>query len=249
MGIKERRTKILLAFGLLGGIQLNFVTIDDSFLTLFDLSLNQKTKATLSSLERKALIKPNTDRTAFQLTQEGFDELSREFPYFRYFRTNWDGVWRVLSYEIPEKKRDLRDRLRREVASWGLGPWHRSFWLTPHPIVPHLKQLVSGKEEQQYVQAFESSHVFGDREVLIEKVWGKVALAERYKNLFKVWHQVLSESIDAETKLSKVLSSFVDVVRRDPGLPKELLGQNWIGYEALELFTEIKGILLSQVKK
>ncbi len=249
MGIKERRTKILLAFGLLGGNALDFVTIDSIFLELFELSLNQKTKSTLASLERKAYIKPNSDRTAFQLTQEGFDELSQEFPYFRFFRSKWDGVWRVLSYEIPEKKRELRDRLRREVASWGLGPWHRSFWLTPHPVVPHLKQLVSGKEEQQYVQAFESSHVFGDRTVLIEKVWGKVALSERYKKLFKTWHEALSEAIEAEKKLSKVLRAFVEVLRKDPGLPRELLGDDWIGYEALELFTEIKGILLSQVKK
>lgn len=249
MGIKERRTKILLAFGLLGGVTLDFVTIDSVFLNLFDLSLNQKTQATLASLERKAFIKPNQERTAFQLTDEGFFELSREFPYFRFFRAKWDGVWRVLSYEIPEAKRELRDRLRREVASWGLGPWHRSFWLTPHPIVPHLKQLVSGKEEQQYVQAFESSHVFGNREVLIEKVWGKLGLAERYKKLFKIWHEALSENLEPIQKLSKVLSSFVEVIRNDPGLPRELLGEEWIGYEALELFTEIKGILISQVKK
>ena len=37
--------------------------------------------------------------------------------------------WRIISYEIPEAKRELRDRLRREMQGWGLGPWHRSFGL------------------------------------------------------------------------------------------------------------------------
>ena len=173
-------------------------------------------------------------------------EVGKEFPYFRFFTQEWDGVWRILSYEIPEKKRELRDRLRREVASWGLGPWHRSFWLTPHPIISDLKTLVSGKEEQQFIQAFESSHVFGDREVLIEKVWGKTKLHELYKGLFKQWHDILSKDIAKMDKFTMIVNSYINVIRVDPGLPKELMGKGWIGYEALDLFSEIKGILLSQ---
>lgn len=247
MGIKERRAKILLAFCLLGGKSAKQVVVDDVFLRVFDLTLNQKTKSTIQALTKKgALLKDEVRKDAYSLTDVGFTEVSREFPYFRFFRQEWDGVWRILSYEIPEKRRELRDKLRREVASWGLGPWHRSFWLTPHPIIVDLKNLVSGKEEQQYVQAFESSHVFGDREVLIEKVWGKVKLHELYKNLFKQWHDVLSKDMGKLEKFGVIVNTYVDIIRKDPGLPKELLGTNWIGYEALDLFSEIKDILLAQ---
>ncbi len=247
MGIKERRSKILLAFCLLGGKSAKPVEIDEMFMKVFDLSLNQKTKSTILALIKKgSLVADETKKNSYSLTDVGFVDVSKEFPYFRFLKQDWDGVWRILSYEIPEKKRELRDRLRREVASWGLGPWHRSFWLTPHPIIADLKNLVSGKEEQQYIQAFESSHVFGDREVLIEKVWGKVKLHELYKNLFKQWHDILSKDIAKLEKFSMVVNSYIDVIRVDPGLPKELLGKTWIGYEALDLFSEIKEILLSQ---
>lgn len=247
MGIKERRSKLLLAFCLLGGKSAKPVEIDEMFLKVFDLSLNQKTRSTVQALIKKgSLVADDTRKSAYSLTDVGFVEVSKEFPYFRFFKQDWDGVWRILSYEIPEKKRELRDSLRREVASWGLGPWHRSFWLTPHPIIADLKALVSGKEEQQYIQAFESSHVFGDREVLIEKVWGKVRLHELYKNLFKQWHDILSKDIAKIDKFSMIVSSYINVIRVDPGLPKELLGKNWIGHEALDLFSEIKEILLSQ---
>jgi len=247
MGIKERRSKILLAFSLLGGSTAKAVKIDEMFMNVFDLSLNQKTKSTIHSLIKKgALRESSSESNAYSLTDVGFVDASREFPYFRFLKQDWDGVWRVLSYEIPEKKRELRDRLRREVASWGLGPWHRSFWLTPHPIISDLKNLVSGKEEQQYVQAFESSHVFGDREVLIEKVWGKTKLHERYKELFRQWHDILSRDLAKLDKFSLIVNAYIEVIRVDPGLPRELLGNNWIGYEALDLFSEIKEILLSQ---
>ncbi len=246
MGIKERRSKILIAFCLLGGKTAKSIEIDEMFLKTFDLSLNQKTRSTVQALlKRGSLIADESKKNSYSLTDVGFVEVGREFPYFRFFKEEWDGVWRVLSYEIPENKRELRDRLRREVASWGLGPWHRSFWLTPHPIIADLKNLVAGKEEQGYVQAFEASHVFGDRDVLIEKVWGKTKLQELYKGLFKQWHDILSKDIAKLDKFSMIVNTYINVIRLDPGLPKELLGKTWIGYEAFDLFSEIKDILLS----
>jgi len=158
---------------------------------------------------------------------------------------SWDGKWRILSYEIPEKKRELRDKLRREVAGWGLGPWHRSFWLTPHPITDNLKELISQKEEEQYVQAFEADHVFGNRDILIEKVWNKADLDRKYRELFKKWHSLLSTEEEKTEKFRKVISEYVNILKIDPGLPVELVGQTWIGYEAFNIYKEIRGILLS----
>ena len=145
------------------------------------------------------------DDNSYRLTLEGFHELCLDFPFFRFMKDNWDGKWRILSYEIPEKKRELRDRLRREVAGWGLGPWHRSFWVTPHPVIENLKLLVSQKEEEKYIQAFEAEHIFGDREILIEKVWQKSLLDKKYRDLFKKWHDVLSKEEDKPAKMKIVV--------------------------------------------
>ncbi len=182
---------------------------------------------------------------AYKLTMDGFHELCMEFPFFRFMKDSWDGKWRILSYEIPEKKRDLRDRLRREVTGWGLGPWHRSFWVTPHPIIENLKLLVSQKEEEKYIQAFEATHIFGDREILIEKVWQKSLLDKKYRDLFKKWHDILSKDEDKPTKMKNVVDQYLTLLRIDPGLPAELVGKTWIGYEAFQIFKEIRGILLT----
>lgn len=275
MGIKERRTKILLALFLLSDNKLSPVTLDKKIQEIFDINLNQKTKGTLSGMLRENVIlkvqnapenknytpvdfshqvnlpqnldgrssKETTNR--YQLTQTGFAELCLKFPFFRFLREAWDGKWRVLSYEIPEKKRELRDRLRREVAGWGLGPWHRSFWLTPHPIIENLRQLVFQKEEEKYIQAFESSHVFGNRELLIEKVWQKTELDQKYRNVFRKWHAILSGQEEKTVKMKKVVAEYVEILKIDPGLPKELIGEKWIGFEAYNIFKEIKSILLT----
>jgi len=245
MVIKERRTKILLALYLLSTDGFSPLNFDEKIRNIFDLSFNQKTRGTIAAMIKEGSIEKNGEAdNRYALTKNGFRHLCLEFPFFRYQIDQWDGKWRILSYEIPEKKRELRDRLRRKVAGWGLGPWHRSFWLTPHPIIDNLKDLISQKEEEKYVQAFASDHVFGDRQILIEKVWAKSQLDKKYRRVFKAWHDILSAEGDKNNKLADVINEYVNILRQDPGLPKELVGEQWIGFEANNIFKEIKSILL-----
>jgi len=245
MGVKERRTKILLSLFLIAGVDFSYVSFDEKIQKVFDLSLNQKTKGTFSGLMKEGLVEKSEGELNYRLTDKGFQAVSLEFPFFRFLKEKWDGKWRVISYEIPEKKREIRDRLRREMQGWGLGPWHRSFWLTPHPVIETLKNLTSQKEEERYIQAFEADHVFGDREVLIEKVWGKANLDKQYRELFKKWHNILSGQDEKIDKFKKIISEYIVLLRQDPGLPKELVGESWIGFEGWNIFKEIKSILFS----
>ncbi len=243
MGIKERRTKILLSLFLISDVDFKPIRLDDRFQTVFEISLNQKTKGSLSSLLKEELIIKGEEEGSYCLTEKGFLSLCLEFPFFRYLKYQWDGRWRIISYEIPEEKRELRDRLRREMQGWGLGPWHRSFWLTPHPVIEVLKELTSQKEEEKYLQSFEAIHSYGNREILIEKVWQKSQLDQRYRQLFKKWHETLSSNDEKINKFKKIIASYVEILRSDPGLPKELLGESWIGFEGWNIFKEIRVLL------
>jgi phenylacetic acid degradation operon negative regulatory protein len=257
--VKETRTKILLSLILISKDFFSPVNFDERIQKIFDFSLNQKTRGLISGLIKEGLItkqeetsqqtspnleKKTNEQNLYSLTEKGFYRLCLEFPFFRFQKDDWDGKWRIISYEIPETKREIRDRLRRQMQGWGLGPWHRSFWLTPHPIIENLRQLIEGKEEEKYFQAFESSHVFGNREVLIEKVWEKSKIDKNYRELFKKWHDILSKDGDKIEKLSQVIDNYVDLLKLDPGLPKELVGESWIGFEGWNIFKEIRSILL-----
>lgn len=249
MPIKERRTKILFLLFIATDVNFDFIEISPFFQKIFDLTLNQKTKGTLSALIKEGLIEKadqNEEKgTKYKLTEKGYQALCLNFPSFRFLKDEWDGLWRIISYEIPEAKREIRDRLRREMRGWGLGPWHRSFWVTPHPIISELKDLVYGREEEKYVQAFESTHVFGDMDNLIEKVWRKSELEKLYRDVFKKWHQTLSSEKSKEDKMKDILRSYIELLRLDPGLPTSLVGKKWIGFEAFDIFKEIRSILVS----
>jgi phenylacetic acid degradation operon negative regulatory protein len=248
MPVKERKIKLLLLFFLTKDISFDYAPLSPLNLELFDLTLNQKTKGTLSAMLKDKLIEkkdePDGDYSEYRLTDRGFYALCLEFPAVRFMRDEWDGVWRIISYEIPEKKRHLRDSLRREMKGWGLGPWHRSFWMTAHPVIGPLRDLVYGREEEQYIQAFESTHMFGDMHTLVEKVWNKTQLEASYKELFKQWHTILSKEKDKKEKMQEVIYNYVKLLRDDPGLPPSLVGKKWISLEAFNIFKEIRGILI-----
>ncbi|MDO9028005.1 MAG: hypothetical protein Q7U68_04000, partial [Candidatus Roizmanbacteria bacterium] len=61
MAIKERRTKILLALYLLSGVDFSYVSLDEKTQKIFDLSLNQKTRGTISGLIKEGLIEKNKE--------------------------------------------------------------------------------------------------------------------------------------------------------------------------------------------
>lgn len=243
MQIKNRRTKMMLLLFLIPDTFHSHVLIDHTMLNVFDMSFNHKTKGTISGMIKSNLMVKSDHPHGYILTEKGYEELCLEFPFFRFVKSEWDGSWRVISYEIPEKKRDLRDRLRRSMRGWGLGPWHRSFWITPHPIIENLRTLVYGKEEEKYIQAFESTHIFGNKQALIEKVWIVSQLEKKYRALLQQWHIILSSENKNTEKLRHISSLYVNILRDDPGLPKSLVGHRWIGFEAYSLFKEIKRIL------
>ena len=187
MAVKERRTKILLSLFLIVDVDFSYLNLNEKIQKIFDVTLNQKTRGTISGLIKEGAIEKSDIENNYRLTKKGFSELSLEFPFFRYLKDNWDGKFRIISYEIPEKKREIRDRLRREMQGWGLGPWHRSFWVTPHPVMETLKDLVSQKEEEQYIQAFEADHKFGKKEILIARIFSYLYLSKHLLKIQKIF--------------------------------------------------------------
>jgi len=242
--IKERRTRILLTLFLLDKTRPHNI-FEDTIKKVFSLpSDSPRTRGTLRQMLADEVIKK--EEKLYRITNVGLSELALSFPFVRFMEMQWDGLYRILSYEVPENKRKLRDSLRREISGWGFGPWHRSFWVTPHPIVGDLKALIVNTPIEPFVQMFEGKTVVGDAKILLEKVWNTPKIEEGYKALFRQWHEVLSrEGLSSSEKLSKIFSLYTDMLKIDPGLPAALVGEKWIGREAYDIFVEMRGILLA----
>ena len=91
----------------------------------------------LNRLEKRGLIlgERRKGKVMYWLSDEG-ERLARRLKFKLEFAKSrrWDGKWRVLIFDIPEKMREKRDFLRKELVDFGFYPLQKSVWLYPYDL-------------------------------------------------------------------------------------------------------------------
>lgn len=67
-----------------------------------------------------------------RLTQKGKSELARLLQRSATKPKRWDGKWRVLIFDIPERKKSLRERIRHVIIEIGFVRLQDSVWVYPY---------------------------------------------------------------------------------------------------------------------
>ena len=68
----------------------------------------------------------------------------------------WDGKYRIVIWDIPEKKRRLRDLLRRKLREWKFKSIQKSVWVSKINVNVSLRKLISELEMEKWVVVIES---------------------------------------------------------------------------------------------
>lgn len=71
----------------------------------------------------------------------------------------WDGIWRIVIFDIPENKRLVRDVLRNRLKLWGFKPWQQSVWASKKNITKKLRALIKELEIEDWVLVIESTNI------------------------------------------------------------------------------------------
>ncbi|MDP2641774.1 MAG: hypothetical protein Q8P21_00565 [bacterium] len=85
-----------------------------------------------SKMVQKGFVKYNGK--FYELTDKGRGRLRRwELANFKLSRPRkWDGKWRVIIFDIPDKKRKVRDQIRSLFRSAGFYLLQESVWVYPY---------------------------------------------------------------------------------------------------------------------
>ncbi len=168
----------------------------------------------------------------------------------------WDGKWRILTYAVPESRRALRDRLRRELAWLGMGPLAASTWITPYDLREHLAGFIQTHGLTAYVAEFEGEHLGPSSDAsLAARCWDLGAIA-RWHEEFVAANQPRLTRLQEEVRVGQGPSdreAFVEKIRFvheyrkalyvDPWLPDDLLPAQWPGRASARLFFEYYQLL------
>jgi phenylacetic acid degradation operon negative regulatory protein len=181
-------------------------------------------------------------RTSWALTPSGerllTDGTERIYGFGRPV-TGWDGRWLLVLAGVPESDRRLRHLLRTRLAWNGLGNLSSGVWVTPHPErEPEVRQVLRDIGLDGAATLFTGG--LGDLDEarrVARQAWDLDAISPAYEDFLDAVRALRprgdAETFAAHTRLVQEWRRFPFL---DPGLPVELLPDEWSGAKAFTVF-------------
>jgi phenylacetic acid degradation operon negative regulatory protein len=124
-------------------------------------------RPTLYRLRKHGLIKQRAtkDGTIFHLTHKGEHEAflayinAEAYSYKAKPKQKWDGIWRIVFFDIPEKQRHKRDYFRSIIKMIGFKQFQKSIWVYPYHVPVFLTRLLQDESILPYTRFISTSHI------------------------------------------------------------------------------------------
>jgi phenylacetic acid degradation operon negative regulatory protein len=167
----------------------------------------------------------------------------------------WDGKWCLLSYSIPESKRALRDRIRKQLAWLGFGALGAGTYLAARDVSAEAGRLVERLGAARFARTFVASRTGATSDAdIVRECWDVARIGRSYEVFLERY-----EPLYARDRLRKKRHDLADkdafIVRFalthdfrrfpfiDPDLPQRLLPKDWAGARARALFERYHAML------
>ncbi len=212
----------------------------------------QAIRSALSRMSQKGWLKMRRVgiKSYYGLTDKGKRLLSEGAQLIYHGRhDHWDGKWHILTYSIPEQKRDVRNRLRQELSWLGYGMLNNATWICSRDPGIDLERVIESLKIGQYVETFTATHNgYSPSKELVQRCWDLNAINQEYAKFldkFKPrWCAYLvqtdagqhPEPNEAFVERFMLIHEYRKFPFIDPELPIELLPEGWLGGEAAALF-------------
>lgn len=120
-------------------------------------------------LHRAKLIKKDYN-SIISLSEEGekkalFSFIEAESALHKMGEVKWDGGWRIVFFDIPEKHRRYRDYLRKVLKLVGFKEFQRSIWAYPFPVPGFLKDLMSEDNIKPHIRFITTNSIDDDSDL------------------------------------------------------------------------------------
>ena len=204
----------------------------------------------LAELEREKLIErhPDPDMSrVVRLTDAGRTlALGGRDPVERWSRA-WDGSWRMVLFDLPTRKIDLRRKLLRTLHRSHFGYLQNSVWITPDPVAK-IHDALGGLEVQADAFIVMEGHpAAGESDAeIVRAAWHFDAINRGYESYL----QFTKSGIPARSaRLAWALREqrlWKEAVRKDPFLTNRLLPAGYAGQRALQARKRVLAALAAE---
>jgi phenylacetic acid degradation operon negative regulatory protein len=222
-------------------------------LSNFGLS-GQAVRSAVSRMCRAGFLKVKRNRRGsyYSLSDSGYELLNKGTErIFRRKSGKWDGSWSIVTYSVPEKRREARDRLRLELSWLGYGALSEATWISPYDMTAEVGELAKRIGLRENIFSFHVRHNGSTKASdIVARCWDLNRIHQRYAsfiNEYKPRYEKYLERIergetiqpsDCFVERFSLIHEYRRLPYLDPDLPGELLPDNWLRPQAAVLFRD-----------
>ena len=170
---------------------------------------------------------------------------------FSFRQQREDDAWCLISFSIPESRRDARHQLRRRLGWIGCGTVATGLWICP----AHLKGEVLGILDDLDLRDCATLFIAGRPELNrsfadAAAQWWDLDRLRELDDRFLAQNSALvgpaSSDAEAFARYIHALDQWRVIPYLDPGLPDSALPEDWPGRSSLDLFGRISRSLAAR---
>jgi phenylacetic acid degradation operon negative regulatory protein len=253
--VAQPRQLIVTVYGLYSRSEGGWLSIASLISLLGDLGVDESAvRSSISRLKRRGILQAvRRDGTAgYELSEQALAILREgDHRIFQRKRASAGEGWLLAVFSVPESERRKRHVLRSQLTRLGFGTAAPGVWIAPAHLREATEEVLRRLELDTYADLFHAEHLaFGDVTAKVGEWWDLDQLEALYDDFLET-HTPVLERWQRQAPLER--AAFADYVavltdwRRlpylDPGLPAELLPENWAGMRAAELFFALQSQL------
>lgn len=207
-------------------------------------------RASLSRLVRQGVLASQRHgrEIAFRLTAAGAALLSQgnervrgDHPFSPH-----GGGWTLVTFSIPEGRRDLRHRVRSTLTWHGFAPLRDGLWLAPGEVDLRSSLLpLTGELDDGAVMAFRARELEEfPMAPSVHQAWDIEAIRAAHVAFLGTWQGVDAAEVavrDAAlvTRI-ELVADWLELLGTDPGLPPEYMDDDWPAAASARVYRRLR---------
>jgi phenylacetic acid degradation operon negative regulatory protein len=171
--------------------------------------------------------------------------------------TPWDGKWRLVLFDIPEREMNLRTNLRRHLLARRFGYLQNSVWVSPHPLGLENALFKGSEINAERLLTLDAVPGTGEKNSDIARAaWDFKSINKNYAEVIKLLEACPGAQVPKSVKGTPPLRRWLVAVRQawrsamalDPLLPRALCPPDYLGEKAWKLRSKKLAALARQLE-
>ncbi len=184
-----------------------------------------------------------TDARILRLTERGHAIVNNGVCPPEQWGRNWDGLWRMILFDIAEVDRPVRTRLRKVLTTARMGYLQGSAWISPDPLGGLRDEVRAITPDPESLLFFEGKPFAGESDAsLVNGAWSLRRLRKAHEYCLGLLRRppgVAASGAAWMAWLAEERTAWEEALALDPLLPDALLPADYLGKEVHALRREV----------